>query len=101
MPERPTFAQLVALEPRLADLLARAKEFRRGRKRISYEAVLEEWYGRRDVQWDRGLRGAVVHLVGFMRKDGDPILHTAAAYDVAYDTIFDALDGRRGRRKAR
>jgi hypothetical protein len=74
----------------LAGLLERAKEFRRGRKRIAYERVLEEWYGRGA---GRGLRGAVVRLVGLMRKDGDPILRTAAAYDVAYDRIFDTLDG--------
>jgi hypothetical protein len=91
MPERPTFEQLAALEPRLADLLARAKEFRRSRKRIGYEAVLREWYGR---GYGRGLRGEVVHLVGSLREDGDPILHTPAAYDVAYDTIFNALNGR-------
>jgi hypothetical protein len=90
----PTFEQLAVLEPRLAALLARAKEIRRGRRRMRYEAVLEEWYGPRGSAWDRGLRGEVVYLVGSMRKDGDPILRTVAAYDVAYDTIFDALSGR-------
>ena len=91
MPERPTFEQLVALEPRLADLFTRVKEFRRSRKRIGYQTVLKEWYGRGD---GRGLRGEVVHLVGSLRKGGDPILQTPAAYGVAYDTVFHALNGR-------
>jgi hypothetical protein len=90
----PTFAELAAAEPELARLLDRAKAFRRSRRRVSDDDIMDEWYGPR--QWERnpGLRGQVVRLVGSMRKDGDPILRTVGAYDVAYDTIFDALNGR-------
>ena len=65
MPERPIFEQLVALELRLAALFTGANAFRRSRKRIGYQTVLREWYGRGD---GRGLRGEVVHLVGSLRK---------------------------------
>ena len=58
---------------------------------VNYAGVSREWYGRGD---GRGLRGEVVQLVGSLRKDGDPILHTPAAYGVAYDTVFNALNGR-------
>jgi hypothetical protein len=83
---QPTFAQLVSLEPGLADLLAEAKAHRRkaGRK-FCANAV---WYGYPGHQ--PGLRQELTQLVGWNsgRKD---LLGSSAAYDVAYQTVYRAL----------
>jgi hypothetical protein len=85
---RPTFDALVALGPRLADLLAEAQECRRrqghrldvtaafygcGRHRPGFQRLLSQLVG-----WASGREG---------------VLGSSEAYDGAYHTIGDALAG--------
>jgi hypothetical protein len=77
----PEFAYLVELEPRLGDLFHEAygRRFIESR-RFCANAV---WYG------DGGLRGRMVALVGFARRDGGATtLYSSFAYDVAYEAIY-------------
>jgi hypothetical protein len=83
---QPTFARLVSLEPRLADLLAEAKARRQkaGRK-FCANAV---WYGYPGHQ--PGLRQRLTQLVGW-NSHRKGLLGSSTAYDVAYQTIYRAL----------
>src|SRR5262245_38074830 len=86
-----TFAQLARLEPGLRALLREARSYHRGAPRnFCANAV---WYGypRGPGPCGGGLKDRMQRLVGFHRRDGDEVLRTSAAYDVAYDTIFRAL----------
>jgi len=86
MPKPPTWAALVAAEPRLGALLAEARRVSaRGKPDFCANAV---WYG-----WGnhRGFKPRLIHLVGFWAEGADPILHTGAAYDIAYQRIYRAL----------
>jgi hypothetical protein len=87
---RPTFDELAALEPRLADLLAEAQELRRRRPRLNVNKVFFS-YG----NFAAGFKGRLSRLVGFV-SDREGVLGTSAAYDVVYHTIYDALAGRAG-----
>ena len=54
----------------------------------------EVWYG----YFHRvGLKKRLCQLVGWERADRDPVLGTSAAYDVAYEVIYQALPDCRGR----
>jgi hypothetical protein len=79
-----TFDGLVALEPRLANLLAEARRHRRSRARSV--CANEIWYR------PGGLRQRLIGLVGWhsLAPRGS-VLRTPAAYDLAYETLYDAL----------
>jgi hypothetical protein len=86
---RPTFAKLVAQEPRLRTLLQRAQAVKDDRRKPAFCANAV-WYGYGPYH-GRGLKEQLCWLVGWGRKDGHPILATEEAYDVAYETIYLAL----------
>src|SRR5262249_27834475 len=85
MPEL-TFENLVAHEPRLADLLEEARSYHKKRPRgfCRYDT----WYSWR--QPERGLRRRMAQLVGW-ETGRDDVLGTSAAYELAYRTIYGAL----------
>ena len=95
MPDKPTWNELVAAEPRLADLLRDCRAVSADDPRFCANAV---WYGYTKEDrladnsdgWGYGLRGRVSRLVGWSCK-GNPVLGTEAAYRVAYRTCYDAL----------
>jgi hypothetical protein len=86
-PEKPpTWQQLVRLEPRLLELAKRALEADAGRDTFCANAV---WYG---YDEHKGIRPALCELVGWGAAIyAPPLLKTEAAYDVAYETIYQAL----------
>ena len=88
-----TFKDLVALEPRLADLLIEAQGHKPTRRFCANEA----WYGYFGFS---GLKGKLVRLVGWGREtppDGatdaakEETLKSSQAYSVAYQTVYRAL----------
>ena len=99
-PRVPTWEELVMLEPRLQLLLEEAQSWRH-RRGPGYRWLLI-WEGHPGY---RGLKPRLSRLVGWFRHDdGDAILCTSAAYDVAYDRVCRALPpdwSRRDSRRAR
>jgi hypothetical protein len=91
--DRPlSFRALARLEPRLRDLLAEARAYHSNRgPTFCANAV---WYGY--PGWQPGLKGRLSHLVGWAAERGGD-LRSSAAYDVAYQTIYQALPDCRGR----
>jgi hypothetical protein len=81
---KPTFDELMALEPRLGVLLREAKAHQQ-RKGFCANAV---WYG---YDGSGGLKGRLLMLVGWERRPRHEVLNTQEAYDVAYETIYRAL----------
>src|SRR5262249_55566059 len=84
---QPTFEELVAIEPRLELLRKQARAFRPvsgAFDSLSY--------------WLRWLKPQLCQLVGWHTKDESKpeLLRTSAAYDVAYETIYEELPGCRG-----
>src|SRR5262245_52548454 len=79
---RPTWARLVAAEPRLADLLATATAYHPVRAGFCANEV---WHG------PAGLRRQVIRLVGWRAASDDSVLHGCAPYEVATDTLYRAL----------
>lgn len=82
-PDEPvTFEQLAALEPRLAELRARARRVRDpgGRRGFCANEV-----------WFRELKPELLHLVGWQRREEPWILCTSQAYEAAYKVIYDEL----------
>jgi hypothetical protein len=77
-----TFDELCEREPALRRLYDAARAERRKRRGKHYCANAV-WYVR--------LKPRLLWLVGWQRPDRDPVLGSADAYDVAYDTIYDAL----------
>jgi hypothetical protein len=85
---RPTFDELVALEPRLAHLLAEAQELRRRRgRRLNVNAVFFDYARKGD-----GFKRRLTRLVGNV-SDREGVLGTSEAYDTVYRTIYNALAG--------
>jgi hypothetical protein len=83
---RPTFADLVSLEPQLAALLAEAESYHE--KAGQHFCANVVWYGYRGHA--PGLKLLLNDLVGFYSgKTG--LLATSEAYDMAYQTIYHAL----------
>src|SRR5688572_27285202 len=82
-----TWATLVAMEPQLAGLLADAKqEHMNGDPGYCAHRV---WYGYDDGP---GLKGRLCQLVGWGREaPGPAVLRSPAAYDVAYQKVYQAL----------
>ncbi len=77
------WSELFRHEPRLVSLLAETGAVEGG-PGFCANAV---WYG----DEDHGLRGRVSALVGWDVEDDDSVLGTRGAYDLAYDTVYDAL----------
>jgi len=80
-----TWRELVRREPRLAELLQEARTVDDSDPHFCANAV---WYGYNGYA---GLKGRLCQLVGWDADTDDPILRTPEAYDLAYDTIYDAL----------
>lgn len=80
----PTFEELAQLEPRLQELLTEAQATRRKRGYLAGKV----WYGYGGYP---GLKPRLLELVGWEREEEHTLLSTRTAYDVAYDTIYEAL----------
>lgn len=80
-----TWDALVEREPRLADLLDEAKSIPATRPECE---DLAPWYGYGG--WP-GLKPRLIRLVGWFAETRDPVLASPAAYQVAYDTVLNAL----------
>lgn len=78
---RLTWDELVAREPRLAELRRRIAAVRAGPDFCANHL----WYGR------RGFKAEMAGLVGMHAESDDAALGTAAAYDVAYHTLYELL----------
>ena len=78
----PTWEQLVAAEPRLASLL---EEVRAARPDDGDEDELEGVWGQ--------FKDNIAGLVGWHRRQGEPLLQTEAAYRTAYNKLLNALYG--------
>ncbi len=77
-----TWERLVAAEPRLASLL---EEVRAARPDDGNEFDLEGVWGQ--------FKDRIAGLVGWHRRQGEPLLQTEAAYKTAYNTLLNALYG--------
>lgn len=77
-----TWEQLVAAEPRLESLW---DEVRAARPDDSNEHELEGVWGQ--------FKDRIADLVGWHRRQGDPLLRTEAAYRTAYKMLLNALYG--------
>jgi hypothetical protein len=85
--EKPlTWARLVELEPRLAELLAEIRRVKDDKRRSEFCAN-GAWYGTYDTE---GFKPRFASLVGFEAK-GPAELKTMAAYDLAYEKLYQAL----------
>lgn len=81
---RPTWNELVEKEPRLNDLLRKAKEIKDpGPSKKKSFCANKIW--RDEFKWQ------VEELVGWYAKKPDPLLSSSKAYDVAYQTIYGEL----------
>lgn len=82
--------RLASLEPRLGTLLGESRSIERPSE--GYFCANDIWYGHNGWQ---GFAPRVLHLVGWLRsrddKDEHPELHSSEAYELAIDTIYDAL----------
>ncbi len=88
--EHPTWEDLVAREPRLADLRVAAERVRDVDASFCANAV---WYG---YGGHLGLKPRLLRLVGWGAQNRDPVLRSCDAYDVAYQTLYDLLPDCRG-----
>jgi hypothetical protein len=85
----PEFTELCRLEPKLEKLAADARSEReraRGKRRYCANAA---WYC-------GGLRARLIALAGWHSRHPEPLMRTSAAYDVAYDAIYNMLPDCRG-----
>jgi hypothetical protein len=82
----PTWEELVALDARLVDLLNWARSYRQSRRK--------RFCANRIYVWE--LKPRLEDLAGCTRRWGPNLLRTEAAYDVARDTVYDALPDCRG-----
>lgn len=79
-----TWDKLIELEPRLKALLEKAQGYHKATANDKYFCANHVWY--------RKLKPELVELVGnYREKEGDPFLYTSEAYDLAYQTVYDAL----------
>jgi len=84
---RSEWDDLVKREPGLAALLREARSISPKHPDFCTDPL---WYGY--AGWP-GLKPRLIRLVGDLARDGDPVLRTSQAYDVAYTVIYDALPG--------
>lgn len=82
-PARPTWQALVRHEPRLEALAVLAQTIGRlGRRRRGFCA---------NAVWYAGLKPLLCGLVGWGAEHDDPVLTSSAAYDVAYEHLYELL----------
>ncbi len=83
----PSWAELVELEPKLADLLKLAENYPKDSPSFCANAA---WYGYGGTP---SLKDALCKLIGWDRQSKDPtgVLGSEAAYDVAYDVLWESL----------
>lgn len=74
-----TFENLTALEPDLLTLYLDAKHYRRG---VKFCPIMV---------WYKKFKPRLIHLVGWVAQSDNPILHTKQSYDLAYETVYEAL----------
>ena len=94
---KPTWETLVADEPRLANLLARAQMIV-DTGDTAYFCANSAWYGYGHYE-GRGLKSRLSELVGWGRPKpnaGMGYLNESPAYDVAYETVYAVLPDCRG-----
>ncbi len=82
----PTWNDLVRAEPRLAVLRSEIERITAGDGQRF--CANEHWYGHHGQP---GIKRTLVRLVGFRAENPDPVLHTMAAYDTAYETLYSQL----------
>ena len=82
----PTWEELVALDARFADLLNLARSYHQSRRRRFCANHVYVWE----------LKPRLEDLAGCSRRWGPKLLRTEAAYDVARETVYNALPGCRG-----
>ncbi len=87
----PTWEELVAREPRLAELRIAAERIR-PTANASFCANAA-WYG---YAGQLGLKPRLLCLVGWGAQNQDPVLRSCDAYDVAYQTLYALLPDCRG-----
>ena len=87
-----TWDELTALEPRLLALLQEAEAIKDDKRKPSFCANAH-WYG---YGGHPGIKPRLLELVGWARPYGSAELRGTRAYDVAYETIYDALPDCRG-----
>ncbi len=83
--EQGQFEKLCGMEPRLQALYKKAKGMRDDPSRPSFCANAV-WFG---ALGEEGLRGEMARLVGWFAEN--PELRTTEAYDIAYETLYQAL----------
>lgn len=77
--------EMVAIEPRLADLLNEIKQ-----ERVGCCGVLPRWYG--EGRWrNQGYQYRMMQLVGHTMTDIHPLLCGRSVYNRAYHTLLNAL----------
>ncbi len=86
IPTGPTWDDLVRAEPRLAVLRSEVE-------RVTAEdgqrfCANEHWYRHAGGP---NFRGQMIQLVGWCAENPDPVLHSMAAYDTAYETLYALL----------
>ena len=84
---RPTWAELVKLEPRLGRLLDRVKAIKDDKRKPSFCANAV-WYG---GYREEGFKGRFKRLIGWTSSQTDPRLRSMDAYQVAYAKLYAAL----------
>jgi hypothetical protein len=98
---RLSWKELVSLEPRLDALLQEARSYHQFDTKDF--CANDAWY--RGPDWrektdeerrGRSLKGRMCNLVGFTRRPSHPVLSTMKAFDVASETIYEALPDCRG-----
>ena len=83
---RPTWADLVAREPRLGELLAAIEALPHGDR---HWCGVKAWFGQ--PRKDDGLKARMVRLVGWHAEQADQVLRTDVAYRTAYPVLYGAL----------
>jgi hypothetical protein len=78
-----TWEMLCHIEPRLLSLLNEIQKSRN--KKMKWYQVDEVWYGR--------FKPLMESLVG-VYADGDEIISSSRAYNIAYKKLYDALRGK-------
>ena len=82
-----TWQDLCEIEPRLQDLLSEVKRIKDD-KNEPYFCANEFWYG---YHGRPSIKAKMSALVGWTAPGQDPRLKTTQAYDVALQTLYNAL----------
>ncbi len=90
--EKITWELLCSLEPRLLDLLAEVRAIKDDKSKPSFCANAV-WYGEFGHP---GIKPKLIHLVGWHASGTDRRLRSPEAYDLATNTLYNALPDCRG-----